>query len=59
MADERIEAIQIALGGLAAGDSPAALKSKIDDLYRAGNVNLGLEAERIGVTPTPIGLASR
>jgi hypothetical protein len=42
MADERIEAIQIALGGLAAGDSPAALKSKIDDLYRAGNVDLGL-----------------
>ena len=42
MTDESIEAIQIALGSLAAGDSPGALKSKFDDLYRADNVQLSV-----------------
>jgi hypothetical protein len=59
MTDESIEAIQVALGSLAAGDSPGALKSKFDDLYHAGNVELSVALLELAADALELSGASR
>jgi hypothetical protein len=59
MADERVETIRIALSGLAAGDGPASLRSKLEHLYRAGNVEVGVALLELAADALEVSGASR